>query len=80
MILMLSVFFIPWWVVLGLGICFLFYFDSFVEILILGFMIDSVYNVSSSHYLHFQFIISLLSVVLFVFSTQIKKRLTIYKN
>jgi len=49
--LFLSLFFMPWWVTILLGVIFLYIFDSYFELLFLGFFIDVLYGKGNTGFL-----------------------------
>jgi hypothetical protein len=65
-ILLLSVFFLPWYISLILGIIGLIYFENYVELLVSSFLIDSLYGVSGSRAFGFSFFHTVLGAFLFL--------------
>jgi hypothetical protein len=78
-ILILSVFIFPWWVSGLLGLCALFYFHTFYEIVVLGLIIDSLYNAKVPHFLEFQFVVTIASILVLCISLYIKERIRFYQ-
>lgn len=74
--IILSPFFVPWWISLILGLSALFYYEKFYEIIVLGFIWDVVYHSQVTTFGLYGF--SIASVVLFMLVRQIKKRLILY--
>jgi hypothetical protein len=74
-VLFLSIFFVPWWLVVAFAVVGLFTFSSFYEILFLGIVLDSLYNAPIAPFRHFQFVVTLLCVFLFVVIEALKRRL-----
>ncbi len=79
-LLILSIFFFPWWLTLGLSLIALFYFDNFYEILFLGIGIDSLYNATIAIYHPVEFVATIIAIVLFVGVTILKNRLRLYSK
>ncbi len=77
-LLLISLFLFPWWAAMLFGVAGLFIFSSFYEILFLGIGIDSLYNAPIAPFHHFQFVITLLAVFLFVIAETLKRRLRFY--
>lgn len=76
--LFLGIFIFPWWFVFICAGCALFYFSSFYEILFLGIIVDSLYNAPIVAFLHVEFVVTILAIILFIFSEVLKRRLRIY--
>jgi hypothetical protein len=75
-LIVVSPFLVPWWVVLILAIAALFLFDSYYEIVLIGIFCDVLY--SSSHSFFGLYGLTLMSCALFVVIGQVKKRLIMY--
>ena len=73
-LLFAGVFLLPWWAVLLSSIALFFVFEHFVEMLIAALLMDFIYAVSLPRFLDFEFVLSLLSVVLYSGLTVVKKR------
>lgn len=69
-----------WWLTLCLSILLLFYFKTYYEILLFGIIYDSIYGLSLPEFWNIRYIFTLTSVVLFIISLMIKKRLIIYES
>lgn len=69
---------LPWWALLILFVLFLFYFDSFYEVLFAGLFFDSLYAVPNGRFHSFPFILTVSAGVLFVAVFLLKKRLKFY--
>ncbi len=78
--LILSLFLFPWWITLAAGLIMLFIFDDFYEILFLGLGIDSLYNATIPIYYSFQFVSTIIAIVLFVGVTMLKNMLRLYSK
>ena len=75
-LIVVSPFFLPWWIVFILALAALFYFDSFYEIVALGLICDVLY--ASSHSLVGLYGFTLISGLILILVRQIKKRLIMY--
>lgn len=72
------IFILPWWLTVLLAAAFVFMYDRYAEILVVGFIIDSIYNVPLGGYFHFEFVASLICLIVFVISFLVKRRLRFY--
>ncbi len=77
-ILILSAFMMPWWITALAACIALFYFESFYEIVVLGLIIDSLYNAAVPRVHHIQFVMTLGAIGIFFISVYIKERLRFY--
>jgi hypothetical protein len=75
----LSIIWAPWWLTWSLAIIFLFYFSLYYEIFAWGIIYDALYGISLSEYWNVSYIFSIASIVLFIISFIIKKKLIIYE-
>lgn len=74
--ILVSPFFVPWWVVLMLALAAVFWFDSYYEIVVLGMICDVLY--ASSHSFLGLYGFTLISGLILILVRQIKKRLIMY--
>ena len=79
-ILILSILFGYWWLTWILAIIFLFYFNFYIEIAICGVIYDSLYGIPLEEFWNMKYIFTLSSIVLFLISLIIKKRLIVYES
>ena len=77
-VLILSVYIFPWWFVLIMAVIALAVFDTFYEILFLGIILDSLYNAPIARYHHVEFVVTLITVFLFIGAEILKRRLRFY--
>jgi hypothetical protein len=75
MILICSVFLLPYWLTAIFGIFFAFYFENYYEFLCAGLAIDFVYHIPLARYGHFQFIFSFLCALCFLVIIPLRRRL-----
>ncbi len=75
-LILVSPFFLPWWVVLTFALAALFFFDTYYEIIALGLICDVLY--ASSHTFFGMYGLTLISGLLLIIVGQIKKRLIMY--
>ena len=79
LIMLISIFWGFWWFTWCLAICLLFYFPFYIEIIFIGLLYDSLYGISLPEFWNIDYIFTLASVVLFLISLIVKKRLTAYE-
>jgi hypothetical protein len=79
-LLVLSAFIFPWWLALLGAALAVFYFSGYYEILILGIIMDSLYNAPIARFHHVEFVVTLLALFLFVIAEVLKRRLRLYGN
>jgi hypothetical protein len=77
-LLILSLFIFPWWLVLILATIALFIFPAFYEILFLGVLMDSLYNAPIARFHQVEFVVTLVTAFLFVIAEILKRRLRFY--
>lgn len=79
-LLLLSVFF--WGPILPIigALFFLYYFESFYEIIFVGLIIDILYGSPLPNFGSFSHTMTIIAVVLFISSIFIKKKLKFYSN
>ncbi len=75
-LILVTPFFLPWWVVLVLALAALFFFETYYEIVVLGLICDVLYI--SSHSFFGLCGLTLISGLLLIIVGQIKKRLIMY--
>ena len=75
-LIVLSVFVLPWWVPVILACAGLFYFDRFYEIILIGLFFDILYHSANTPFGLYGF--TLIACTLFVCVKQIKQRLIVY--
>jgi len=76
-LLLISIFFLPWWISLGLAAIFVFYFAWYYEILCAGFFIDSLYGSGIETFHGFVFVATLFGILLLLISLYVKSRIRI---
>jgi len=69
-------FWVPWWLVLILGLSALFWFEKYWEIIFIGIILDTIY--STSYTIVGPYIFTLASLICFWGSLHIKQRLIVY--
>ncbi len=79
-VLLLGIFWLPWWIVFLAGIVCLFIFKSFYEVIILGLLIDSLYNAPVAQFYHFHFVITIVALIFFIISVIVKNKLRFYSE
>jgi hypothetical protein len=72
----LTIFFLPWWIVFLVALALLFYFDRFYEVIIIGIIADVLY--SSINFLDFPYPITLVSIIFLYIISKFKKNLIAY--
>ncbi len=78
-ILIISAFFFPWWIPMLAGLIAVFYFNSYYEIVVLGVIIDSLYNASVPRFYNIQFVLTLTSILVVFCVGALKERLRFYR-
>lgn len=68
-----------WWLTWILVIALLFYFPFYFEIIAWGVIYDSLYGIALPEFWNINYIFSISSIILFMISLLLKKRLTIYE-
>jgi hypothetical protein len=74
--LITAIFWLPWWVILIFSLASLFYFDNFIEIVVIAILADVLYG--SYYFTEFPYLISLSSIVLLFVIIKFKKNLLAY--
>lgn len=74
-VILIGIFLFPAWIFIILSLIGVFYFHRYYEILFVGLMVDSLYN---SHILFSGFFYTITSILIFLISFEIKKRLKFY--
>ncbi len=78
-ILILSAFFVPWWIPMLGGLIAIVFFNSYYEIVVLGVILDSLYNASIPRFYQFQFVLTLTSILAVFCIGAIKERLRFHR-
>jgi hypothetical protein len=78
-ILLISILFGYWWITWILAIILLFTFPVYYEIIICGIIYDSLYGISSIRFMGIEYVFTIFSIVLFLFSLLLTKHLKIYE-
>lgn len=71
----LSIFYLPWWVVAFLSLFGLFVFDKFYEVFFYGFFLDVLYGVKSNEFYGSWFIFTVIFVFMYILIKRLKKNL-----
>jgi hypothetical protein len=79
-ILIIAAFITPWWFVFIVGAILLFVFKTYYEFIVLGFIIDTLYNAPIAHFSNVQFIVTMSAIILVFISSSIKARLRFYNE
>lgn len=79
-ILIIAAFTLPWWIAIGIGAVLLFVFRVYGELVVLGLIVDTLYNAPVDRFYHIQFLITICAIVAVILSIQIKARLRFYNN
>jgi hypothetical protein len=69
---------LPWWCSVVIAIIALFFFNGFVEAVILGIFLDSLYNAPVASFHGFQFIATSITLICFLTAALVKTRLRFY--
>jgi hypothetical protein len=74
--IILCAFLAPWWVSTVFSILGLFYFEKLFEVIVVGIIIDSLYGANLEIF-HFNFIFTLIFIILFYGISHLRKNLLI---
>ena len=69
--------FLPWFATLALGSLFFFFFDSFFELIVAGFLMDLLFGVPLLRFGGFQFVLSLGALLLTLVLYPLRARMRI---
>lgn len=75
-LMIVSVFILPWWIVFLLCLASLFYFERFYEVIIIALIADVIYG--SYLYFGYPYLITLTSVLIFYTISRFKNNLIAY--
>ncbi len=75
LLLIIALFFAPWWFTLTLGIIATFYFSSYYEIIVLGTLFDILYGVTVSATFGYNVLGFLVTTIVFLLIERIKKEI-----
>ena len=78
-LLLLSVFLMPFWFTALFAFVLLFYFENFYEIIPLFFLADLLYGVPESRFLGITAILLITAIIVYFLSFVLKKRLKFYR-
>lgn len=79
-ILLFSVLFLPFYITIPLAIFGLFYFPVYFESIVLLFISDLLYGAKEMRYFDFRFVMSSLTLLLFILIVFFKKKLKFYSK
>ncbi len=75
LVIIIALFFAPWWVTLTLGIIATFYFSAYYELIVAGALFDILYGVTSDATFGYNVLGFLVTTVVFILIERIKKEL-----
>ncbi len=75
LVLVIALFFAPWWVTLTLGIIATFYFSFYYELIVAGALFDILYGVTADATFGYNVLGFLVTTVVFLLIERIKKEL-----
>ena len=78
--LFLAVLFSPWWIVLFVAVAFVFAFNNFKEVFVVGIALDSLYGTRLVNVYGFYLFFSLFFLLLWFFGEVIKKKMRFYSS
>ena len=73
--LLLAVFFLPWWTALLFALVPFFAFKRFIELVLAAFLMDLLYGIRLPRFGGFEFMLSLLAILLYVAGSFLKRRM-----
>lgn len=71
----LSVFTLPWWALIVLGVLLIAYYEAYVSVLIGAFLFDTLYGVPMIQLFNFSYLYTAIFVVLVVVAYMLRTRL-----
>lgn len=77
-LLILSIFLMPWWISTIFTVALLLYINSYYEAIFLGFFFDFAYSIPTELFFGFRFVFSVLFIFIFLISGPLKRRLRYY--
>ncbi len=69
-----------WWLTWIVAIALLFYFPIYYEIILWGVIYDALYGIALPEFWNIRFIFTIFSIILFILSIVLRKRLIIYDD
>lgn len=78
-IFIIAILFFPWWFTLFIGVLLLVGFEAY-EVLVGGLVADILYSAPVPLFLEFQFMMTAIFALLFVFAYYLKKKLVLYPH
>jgi len=79
-ILLLSIFYLPWWTTALLVLSGIFVFKNFYEGIFAGLLLDALYGTKTAEFMGVWFVFTTSFFVLYVLSTRLKKNIRIYET
>jgi len=79
LLLLLSIFIIPWWACVFLSIFLIYFFKNYYEAIAIAFLIDFLHSAQTEAFFGFQFVVSLLVLILFIAMQYMKKEMIFKK-
>lgn len=71
-----AVYWLPWWVILILGLASLFYFNNYIEIVVIAILFDVLYG--SYYFTGYPYLLTFISIILLFSIIKFKSNLTAY--
>lgn len=75
LVILTCIFTMPWWVALSIAIASSIFFKTYFELVVTGFIIDSIYATSTGAYLGIHYVLTLITLIIFLAVIPLKKRL-----
>lgn len=74
-----SILFLPWWFTILLAVIIIFMFQAY-EIIVWGFVADTLYGIPIAAYYNIEFLFTLFFVALVILVVPLKRRLIFYRS
>jgi len=78
--LAVSVIALPWYLSIALGIFFALSFDVYLEMILLGFVLDMLYGASIPQLFHFSHIFLAIAIIVFGSAAYARQRMVFYRK
>ncbi len=77
-VVFVSIFWLPWPIFIVLGCLCVFLFENYIEFVIAALIFDSLYSVSTVHFMHIQFLATIIALAVLIIAGGIKKQLRVH--
>jgi len=77
-LLFVSAFVFPWWLAVVAALVLSFYYSNFIELMAVGFVLDSIYSVSGAGLFDIPYTLTGVTIVLFIIIRFLKMRMVFH--